>query len=306
MQLINSTLKERRKILLKEIIILSSKNYDNSETTNYGDCILINTGTELIIYDCGHEEHANVAIDYMTRNGFDKAKLILSHNDSDHFDGILKLLNEDKLSVIRTTLLLKYKDKILKKIDDKRRNRDTVAKQILDLYDNIAKLTGAPLEDIYEHPKDLCSEVSIVGPDFDYMIETVAKRLDGREGDTVDGETAVNATSIQVSVKIGVHTLLLCGDCSFPAIEDIVRDYDAVQLPHHGKNMQAEKIFKKKSDQTYSVYIVSDNTGNTNGGSDNLNTRGHRVHNTKTSGNITINSSFFSSSYVKTGKVLGI
>ena len=291
---------------MKEILILSSKNYDNSETTNYGDCILINTGSELIIYDCGHEKHADAVIDYMSQNGFDKAKLILSHNDSDHFDGILKLLEEDKISVIRTTLLLKYKDKILKKIDDGRKSRDSVAEQTLNLYDNIAQLSGAPLEDIYEHPEDLCSEVSIVGPDFDYMIETVAKRLDGREGDTVDGETAVNATSIQAKVKIGVHSLLLCGDCSFPAIEDIVRNYDAVQLPHHGKSKQAEKIFEKKSDQTFSVYIVSDNTGNTKGGSDNLITTGHRVYNTKTFGNITINNSTFSSSTVKTGRVLGI
>lgn len=291
---------------MKEILILSSKNYENASTTNYGDCILINTGSELVIYDCGHETHADAVIDYMSKNGFDKAKLILSHNDSDHFDGILKLLKEDKISVIRTTLLLKYKDTILKKIDDNRKTRDSVSKQILDLYDNIAQLSGAPLEDIYEHPEDLCDEVSIIGPDFDYMIETVAKRLDGREGDTMDGETAVNATSIQTKVQIGTHSLLLCGDCSFPAIENIVRDYDAVQLPHHGKCKQAELIFDKKSDQTYSVYIVSDNTGNTNGGSDNLNTTGHRVYNTKTSGNITINSSSFSSSAVKTGRVLGI
>ena len=38
------------------------------------------------------------------------------------------------------------------------------------------------------------------------MIQTVAKRLDGREGDTMDGETAVNATSIQVKVNVGSHT----------------------------------------------------------------------------------------------------
>lgn len=291
---------------MKEILILSSKNYENASTTNYGDCILINTGSELVIYDCGHETHADTVINYMSKNGFDKVKLILSHNDSDHFDGILKLLNEDKISVIRTTLLLKYKDTILEKIDDKRKTRDSVAQQILDLYDNIAQLSGAPLEDIYEHPEDLCDEVSIIGPDFDYMIETVAKRLDGREGDTMDGETAVNATSIQAKVKIGTHSLLLCGDCSFPAIENIVRDYDAVQLPHHGKSKQAEQIFDKKSNQTYSVYIVSDNTGNTNGGSDNLITTGHRVYNTKTAGNVTINSSIFSSSAVKTGRVLGI
>ena len=291
---------------MKEILILSSKNYENASTTNYGDCILINTGNELVIYDCGHEAHANAVIDYMSKNGFDKAKLILSHNDSDHFDGILKLLNENKVSVIRTTLLLKYKDIILKKIDDKRKTRDSVSQQILDLYDNIAQLSGAPLEDIYEHPEDLCDEVSIVGPDFDYMIETVAKRLDGREGNTMDGETAVNATSIQTKVLIGTHSLLLCGDCSFPAIENIVRNYDAVQLPNHGKCKQAEKIFDKKSDQAYSVYIISDNTGNTNGGSDNLITTGHRVYNTKTAGNITINSSTFSSFAVKTGRILGI
>ena len=291
---------------MKEILILSSKDYENASTTNYGDCILINTGNELVIYDCGHEAHANAVIDYMSKNGFDKAKLILSHNDSDHFDGILKLLNENKVSVIRTTLLLKYKDIILKKIDDKRKTRDSVSQQILDLYDNIAQLSGAPLEDIYEHPEDLCDEVSIVGPDFDYMIETVAKRLDGREGNSMDGETAVNATSIQTKVLIGTHSLLLCGDCSFPAIENIVRNYDAVQLPHHGKCKQAEKIFDKKSDQAYSVYIISDNTGNTNGGSDNLITTGHRVYNTKTAGNITINSSTFSSFAVKTGRILGI
>lgn len=290
---------------MKEILILSSKNYDNP-TTNYGDCILINTGNELIIYDCGHETHANVVIDYMSKNGFDKAKLILSHNDSDHFDGIPRLLAENKISVIRTTLLLKYKDEILKKIDDKRKSRNSVAQQILDLYDNIAQLSGAPIEDIYEHPEDLCNEVSIVGPDFEYMIETVAKRLDGREGDMMDDETSVNATSIQAKVNIGIHSLLLCGDCSFPAIENIVRDYDAVQLPHHGKCKQAEKIFEKKFDQIFSVYIISDNTGNAKGGSDKLNTTGHRVYNTKNSNNIIINSEIFSSSTVKTGSVLGI
>ena len=291
---------------MKEILILSSKNYCNSKTTNYGDCILINTGSELIIYDCGHEKHADTVIEYMSKNGFEKAIVILSHNDSDHFDGILKLLDENKISVIRTTLLLKYKAQILKKIDDKRKTQDSVAKQILDLYDNIAQLSGAPIEDIYEHPEDLCDEVSIIGPDFEYMIETVAKRLDGREGDMADDETAINATSLQVKVEIGTNCLLLCGDCSYPAIEDIVRDYDAVQLPHHGKCKQADKIFEKKSDQSHSVYIVSDNTGNSNGGSDNLITTGHRVYNTKITGDITINSSTFTSSTYKTGRVLGI
>lgn len=289
---------------MKEIIFLTSKNYKDADVKNYGDCILINTGRELVIYDCGSEEHADTVIEYMSNHGFKKAKFILSHNDSDHFNGLEKLLNENKISVIRTTLLLKYVDEILRKIDDKRRSREGVKKQILELYDNIAKLSGAPIEDIYEHPEDLCNEVSIVGPDFQYMIETVAKRLDGREGNTMDGETAINATSIQVKVKIGAHDMLLCGDCSFSAIENIVRDYDAVQLPHHGKNDQAQKIFEKKSEQIFSVYIVSDNTGSTNGGSDNLVTTGHRVYNTKF-GEVSINGRTFASSTIKSGNCLG-
>ncbi|CAG9357923.1 MBL fold metallo-hydrolase [Clostridium perfringens] len=290
---------------MKEILILSSKNYPNSESINYGDCILINTGFELVIYDCGSESHADKVIDYMNKNNFDSAKLILSHNDSDHFDGINKLLKEKKLTEIRTTLLLKYKDDILERIDDKRKTRDSVSRHIIELYNNISKLSGANLVDIYENTNPLNTEVSIVGPDKDYMLDTVAKRLDGREGDTMDGETAVNATSIQVKIKIDDYTLLFCGDCSYAAIEDKIYDYDAVQLPHHGKQKQAEKIFLKKSDQFNTIYIVSDNTGNTNGGSDNLNTRGHRVLNTKNSPDICITSSSFNLSKVKTGKTLG-
>ena len=290
---------------MTEILILSSKNYPDSETINYGDCILIKTDSELIIYDCGHERHAEAVLSYMDQNNISTAKLLLSHNDSDHFNGIPKLLESGRITVIKTVLLLKYKDEILDRIDDSRKTRESVTKQILDLYDNIAKLSGAPLEDIYEHPEDVCSGVSIVGPDFEYMIDTVAKRLDGREGDTQDGETAVNATSIQISVNIGNHKVLLCGDCSFASIEDKVRDYQCIQLPHHGKVKQAEAIWEKKWNQAKDFYVISDNTGTSNGGSDKLDTTGHRVYNTKEHDNVKITYSLFSASAISTGRTLG-
>lgn len=291
---------------MKEIVILSAKHYENSSSTNYGDCILINTSTELFIYDCGSKRHAEEVISYMDKNGFKKAKLILSHNDSDHFNGIPTLLENEKIESIRTVLLLKYLDDILDRIDDKRRCRESVKKAILETYDNIATLSGYNLEDIYELDDNLSNEISIVGPDKEYMLDTVAKRLDGREGNTVDGETAVNATSVQVSLKISNHTFLLCGDCSFSAIEDKVRNYDIIQLPHHGKPKQADSIFDKKSNQINSFYIVSDNTGGCNGGSNNLDTTGHRVFNTKNSESIILNSMFFSNHSIHTGRTLGI
>jgi metal-dependent hydrolase (beta-lactamase superfamily II) len=291
---------------MKEIIILSAKHYEDSETTNYGDCIIINTGIELFVYDCGSPRHAEEVIQYMKQNGYDKATLILSHNDSDHFDGIPTLMADNRISSIRTTLLLKYVDEILERIDDKRRNRNSVKEEILETYNNIATLSGCNLEDIFECDSILTDEISIVGPDFDYMLDTVAKRLDGREGNTVDGETAINATSIQLSVKICSHTLLLCGDCSYSAIEDKVRNYDIVQLPHHGKAKQADKIFEKKSDQINTIYIVSDNTGSSNGGSDDLTPVGHRVYNTKNRENIMLNNLFFTTESPHTGRSLGI
>ena len=121
---------------------------------------------------------------------------------------------------IYTTLLLKYKKDILKIIDDGRRTENGIIEEILDKYDNIAQLSGEPIYDVYEEKPALCDGVEIVGPDKDYMLGTVAKRLDGREGDTMDGETAVNATSLQVSVTIGSRKVLLCGDSSVSAIED--------------------------------------------------------------------------------------
>ena len=111
-----------------EIKILSSKGLD--ETVNYGDCIIVNVNNKLVIYDCGSEEFADEVIQYMKDNNIDKADIVLSHNDSDHFKGITKLVDEGKVNSITTLLLLKYVDDIYDKINDKRKTRDSIKKQI--------------------------------------------------------------------------------------------------------------------------------------------------------------------------------
>lgn len=268
-----------------QVRVLGTASYDD-DSKNYGDCILIDTDTDLIIYDCGSEEHAKEVIRYMNARTYDKATFILSHNDSDHFDGLPYLLEHDKISTIYTTLLLKYVDEILERIDDGRKTRESIKRQIKETYDNIDKLSGAPKKDIYSDPPEL-PKVKIVGPSKDYMLDTVAKRLDGREGNTQDGETAVNATSIQVEVKIPYHgKLLLTGDSGYEPLESLLdTGYKYIQLPHHGKQQQAEKIFEK-TDPYSTTYIISDNTGDSNGGSDKLDTKGKIVKNTKKEGNI--------------------
>lgn len=264
-----------------KVTFLSAQSYEDPSKNN-GDCIIIDTGSELVIYDCGCEEHARRVIEYMGDNGYSEAKLVLSHNDLDHFDGIPYLIEQGVISEVYTLLLLKYKDELLDKINDKRRTRDSIAKSIEDIYSNIYSLSGkVDLKDIFTD-KNVTNGVSILGPDKEYSLDAVAKRIDSRESDDIDKETIVNAVSTQVSVDFGSSKkLLLTGDSSFEAINDVAKSHSAIQLPHHGKLEQAEDIFAEKDNNT--IYFVSDNTGNSNGGSDKLrkaHPRGYAIYNT--------------------------
>lgn len=263
---------------------------------NYGDCFIIDDSNNLYIYDCGSQRLAEEVINYMRTNDYSKAIAILSHNDADHFDGLEYLVDKGKIEKVYTVCLLKYVEDILKKIDDGRKSKDSVRKQILTRYDNIAKLSDY-LVDIYPLEKNITSQISLVGPDKDYMIEAVAHELNTLEGDKIDGETVVNATSVQVKIVLdNGNKILLCGDCSFEAIKEKVDNYNIIQLPHHGKEEQAKAIFEIVNNIKEKVFIVSDNTGSTNGGSDERNFIGKVVKNTKSLGTFVIDETVLKSS----------
>lgn len=279
--------------------VLSSKNYKDKDK-NCGDCIIIDTGQKVVVYDCGCEEHAQEVIKYLNNNNYEKADVILSHNDADHFDGLSFLIDNKKVSTITTVLLLKHIDDILNELDDKRRTRESIKKQISEYFDNIYSLSGNNLNDALDDSFSLDACLNFVGPNYDYLLEAVAKALDNGESDTINMETIVNAISVQVELIIGNHKVLLTGDASYAAIEDKIREYDAIQLPHHGKYEQASKIFEKNDGREDVIYIVSDNTGNSNGGSDELmkNCIGKKIENTQ-NGEINIDGNSFKIS--KTG-----
>lgn len=257
---------------------LSSKNYEDPSKNN-GDCIIVDNGIELVIFDCGCEEHAQRVEQYMLNHNYSSAKVVLSHNDADHFDGIPYLVDQGLVSEVYTLLLLKYKKELLDLINDKRRTKDSIARSIEEIYDNIYSLSGkVTLKDIFTDT-DVTSDVTIPGPDKDYALNAVAKNIDSRESDNIDKETIVNAVSTQLSIFFGYKKhLLLTGDSSFKAIEETIKTHEAIQLPHHGKLAQAEEIFRAKDNTT--IYFVSDNTGDSNGGSSKLPKRGYIIKNT--------------------------
>ena len=259
---------------------LSAKNYIDPSKNN-GDCILVDNGSELVVYDCGCEEHAQRVLNYMRQHGYRRVKVVLSHNDSDHFDGIPYLIERGAVSAVYTLLLLKYKDELLDRIGDRRLTRDSIARRIEEVYANIYSLGGGvELKDIFVDT-NVASGITIPGPDKEYALDAVAKRIDGRESDNIDKETIVNAVSAQLSVVYGAKKLLLTGDSSFAAIDEAIKAHNAIQLPHHGKLSQAEDIFAVKDNAT--IFYVSDNTGDSNGGSNDLRKkypRGRAIYNT--------------------------
>lgn len=264
-----------------KVKFLNAFDYENADANN-GDAIIIDTKEKMYVYDCGCDEHAERVIKYAKDNGYQKFDVILSHNDSDHFDGIPKLIETGMVNSVVTNLLFKYTEDILKRIDDSRRSKDSIRKAIAETYDNIYSLSGTcKLVDFMEVSFE---DIELVGPDLEYMLDAVAKRLDGREGNTIDGDTAVNATSLQISIPINNKKLLLTGDATYEAVKDNLDGHTLIQLCHHGKSSTAEKIFEHNSnrdDRNEISYYVSDNTGNTNGGSHDLNEKGHKIKNTR-------------------------
>lgn len=270
-----------------KIKVLSSQQCEDKNANN-GDCFILDDGRELVLYDCGCKDYANYVMNYMKEKGYEKLKIVLSHNDDDHFKGIPVLIENGKVSEVTTVLLLKYIDELLERIDDGRKNRESIKRQITDMYDNIKQLSGNNLKDAFVHTS-ITDEIEISGPGKDYILDAAAKGLDTTEGDTIDGETITNATSIHAKVKLGNKYILLTGDSSFESImKENLDDFEIIQLAHHGKKEIAEKIFEELEDKPDETYIISDNTGTSNGGSDKLDTKGYKVMNTKDEGMLSL------------------
>lgn len=259
-----------------KIVVLSSKAY-SPKGNNFGDCILIDTGSRLIVFDCGSKEHALRVEQYLRKAGYSKAIVVLSHNDTDHFDGIPYLVERGLVSRLYCHLFLKHKQEVLALLDDRRVTDHSVGERIKGVCKNIETLSKkVDLRDAITAGV-IAPGVKIVGPSEDYALETITRALKSSKDSKIDAETVINASSIQVLVEFPQARCLLCGDASFEAISGILDDCSVIQLPHHGKAETANKIFRAKCRHWNTVYLVSDNTGSSNGGSGDLDTSGKHV-----------------------------
>ena len=255
--------------------------YNGDVDTRFGDCVLLYDSTSLVVYDCGHARHAQEVEDFLCKNALiSKVHIVISHNDSDHTDGIEKLmeyLHSKKYDVtVYSSLYLKSARKVLELLDDGRRTLPATKQHILETFDNIKKIVekaqayGFSIENAAIGTKVLLG--SIVGPTEDEFAAVVAQAIEDDKVTKIDGETVMNAASVQLKYKLeNAETVLLCGDAS-PDYLHHLDNYDLIQLPHHGKLDNAMNIFEALKDSYSKDYLISDNTGSgaTSGGSDKL------------------------------------
>ena len=255
--------------------------YDNDRDTRFGDCILLYNNTSLIVYDCGHSYHANEVEDFLKEHSIiTEVHIVISHNDSDHVNGIVELLeylhDEEYLVTVHTSLYLKSAQRLQNLLNDERRTLPKTKEHILKTFDRI--------RDIVEKAEELGQDVknatvdsnvlkaTIVGPTEDEFVEVVAEAIKSGGNSMIEGETVMNAASIQLKCTLeNSQIILLCGDAS-PSSMHNLDSYDIIQLPHHGQLEDAQRIFDKLTDSYSKEYFISDNTGSgeTSGGSDKL------------------------------------
>ena len=261
--------------------------YNGDRDTKFGDCIMIYDYRSLIVYDCGHVKHAEAVEAFLQSNwSITQVYIVVSHNDYDHTSGVcglLEWLNScSRYSVqVYLHLYLKHVDTIVKKVDDERRNRESIKEAVLDEFNNIKKIIETAQTCNFSVNDALIGvkvgDCIIVGPTEDEFTDAVAKAVDNRESDKIgEGlaeETVKNAASIQLSCKLdNAANILLCGDASPDYLHNL-NVYDVVQLPHHGQLDSAKAIFDELQGNSYKKdYLVSDNTGSaiSSGGSDKL------------------------------------
>lgn len=253
--------------------------YDGDTDTRFGDCIMISNSTQLIVYDCGHEKHAEAVGDFLSNNtSIKEIYIVVSHNDSDHTDGIIPLMeylsSEGYEVTLYTSLYLKHASKVEKLLDDGRRNKKSICDHILEIFNNIAGVIEKAQEYGFS-VKDASKGVTlataeIVGPLEDEFVEVVATAIEEDGTGTINGETVMNAASVQLKIPLdNQNILLLCGDAAPQYLKNL-DSYDIIQFPHHGQYKDGVEILDCLGDASYSKkYLISDNTGSgkTSGGS---------------------------------------
>lgn len=192
------------------------------------DCIVINTGTKIIMIDTGETENVNTINNYMQKKGYNRIDtLILTHYDKDHIGGASKIIAAYEVGeVIESTFVSNTSEYIN--------------------YHNVLSSKGMEANKLIE-------DYSAVSDDCAFKIYTPKKNKYKENSD--------NNFSLVVELKYKNRSFLFCGDAMELRLSELIKDgignYDFVKLPYHGNYISNYEEFLNEVNPKYGAITNS-------------------------------------------------
>lgn len=123
--------------------------YDGDTDTKFGDCILLYNNNTLIVYDCGHNKHSETVKSFLISHpSISQVHIVISHNDADHTNGVIDLLDYLKdnnySTSVYSSLYLKHTKKVMELLDDDRRTNQQLKNIFLKILITLQKSLKKP------------------------------------------------------------------------------------------------------------------------------------------------------------------
>lgn len=178
------------------------------------DCIVINTGSKIVMIDTGEAENLTDIENYMTYNSYKKIDtLILTHYDKDHIG-----CASEVISKYNVTTVIESQSK-------------TPTAEYLKYHSTMAEkgITPLKLAENYKFIYDSC--------EFEIDIPKQTKYSENRD----------NNLSLVISMKCGEKNFLFCADAAELRLDEIISqnqtDYDFIKSPYHGNYIENYEEF---------------------------------------------------------------
>ena len=211
-------IKEEKKITTAKIDVLK---------VGKADCIVINTGTKIVMIDTAEKENVPYINSYMEKNGYKKIDtLILTHYDKDHIGGASEIISKYG---VKNVIESKF----------------AVNSIIYNEYHMVIENNGVNL--------------SKIEAEFSFKYDNCQFAINVPQSESY--KNMGNNSSLIISLTCGSKKLLFTADALEDRINEIIEqgggEYDLVKLPHHGSYLENYESFLNVVNPKYAVITDS-------------------------------------------------